>query len=30
VRIIENPENLGAGAVRNIMIEQARGKYLFF
>jgi glycosyltransferase involved in cell wall biosynthesis len=30
VRIIENPENLGTGAVRNIMIEQTRGKYLFF
>jgi glycosyltransferase involved in cell wall biosynthesis len=30
VRIIENPENLGTGAVRNIMIEQTMGKYLFF
>lgn len=30
VRIIENPKNLGTGVVRNIIIEQTRGKYLFF
>ncbi|MDR1633323.1 MAG: glycosyltransferase [Dysgonamonadaceae bacterium] len=30
VRVIENPENLGTGIVRNVIIEQTRGKYLFF
>lgn len=30
VRIIENPKNLGIGPIRNIIIEQVRGKYLCF
>jgi glycosyltransferase involved in cell wall biosynthesis len=30
VRIIENPKNLGTGAVRNIILDQIMGKYLFF
>jgi glycosyltransferase involved in cell wall biosynthesis len=30
VRIIENPKNLGLGEVRNVIIDQTMGKYLFF
>jgi glycosyltransferase involved in cell wall biosynthesis len=30
VRIIENPKNLGLAEVRNVIIDQTRGKYLFF
>lgn len=30
IRIFKNPKNLGIGASRNIAINEARGKYLFF
>jgi len=30
VRIIEHPENIGTGAVRNTVIDYANGKYLFY
>lgn len=30
IRILYNKQNLGVGKTRNIILEQARGKYLFF
>ena len=30
IRILHNKQNLGVGKTRNIILEQARGEYLFF